>query len=364
MDRFILSAKVGALFFAILLISAGFLNKRDHKFYRHVSVDGKYEIVGNYQLNERYAKRINCYRFTYNKKGTLIKIMYLKGGKISSDPYWGIAKIKFTYKNDVAVATATTRTATTRIEYRKYYNEQGKPTNDNINGVHCMSLKFDPLNSVLSVFCYDKNLEIVKDQFGVANYVFRIRKSGDIFYLNYCDEDGKVIQSKCNTYQVQYGKDTDTNTVEQYSTNRFGDLTYRRDSMVKVKKKFDRFDNLIEEKYLNNKGQLVVSQFSDVALIRWKYDRNGNLIEETYYGTDQKLKEDGILGVAKIKWKYDVRGNMSEERYYGSSNKLKEKQNNTLFSYAIKRSAYNIEGKLIRVQYLNSKRRTVRKINY
>jgi len=77
------------LLFSVPTGSAG----ETHQYYRHIELDGSYNLVGRYPVDKKDANSVNCYRFTYDEDGRLIKVEYTKGGRLAIDPYFEVAQI-------------------------------------------------------------------------------------------------------------------------------------------------------------------------------------------------------------------------------------------------------------------------------
>ncbi len=338
--------------FVITVLSLSFNSfaKHTYTYYRQLTISPKYKFIGNYEVAERFTKKVNCYEFRYNKYGELDRITYLKNGKPAMDKYLSISKIKLTYNKDGAV-------------HRRYYNKKNKPITDKINGVYGTSVIYDTLRGIISMKCHDIGKEeYMKDQYGVTNYVLTLDKDGDIQSLAYCDARGKPLDTEI--YRIKYDHEKDKNAVNQYFSDRLGNILSGSDNIVKVKKIYDDLGNLTEERYLDKSGNLVESAYSGIALTRWKFDRNGNLLEEIVYGADEMPKEDSIIGVSKTKWRYDGKGNVMEEKYYNINNKLTNKKNHELFKHAIIKWRYDKKGRIETIQYFDEKRKLVSVIEH
>ena len=73
--------------FLLIIISLliGSCARRPANYYRKVDIGSRYEIIGRYPIKDDMATKVNCYHFIYNEKGKLVRVEYLKRGKLHND---------------------------------------------------------------------------------------------------------------------------------------------------------------------------------------------------------------------------------------------------------------------------------------
>jgi len=236
----------GCLKGVLVLVTGVFLliegcTKKPANYYRKIELDGRYSIVGRYPVPDKIANKVNCYHFIYDEKGKLIKVEYLKSGKLQNDPYFGVARIIIEYSEG--------------YEKRIFQDAKGKPK-ANSDGVYSIRLKLDENNNPISLFNYDKEGNLTEDKYGVAQYLWTLDKKGWRIKSIRIDKDGERITDNNGYYELRW--------------------------------KYDGKGNIIERSNHGKDGQLLEGK-DGVAITRMKYDENGNTIEERYFGTDEAL---------------------------------------------------------------------------
>ena len=58
-------------------------------YYRKVDLDERYAFVGKHPVPKTEVKEIACYRFVYNGIDQLVKVEYLKAGRLREESYFG-----------------------------------------------------------------------------------------------------------------------------------------------------------------------------------------------------------------------------------------------------------------------------------
>jgi len=114
------------------------LMERRANYYGHIELNGRYEIVGRFPIPDEMAQKVNCYHFFYDDSNQLIKVEYLKRGKLSEDEVFGFG---------------ITRVIIERSEgfERVYQDVRGNPTT-NIYGVHSIRLRLNESNHAVALF--------------------------------------------------------------------------------------------------------------------------------------------------------------------------------------------------------------------
>ena len=62
----------GMLFILCIFLFASCSSEKQENYYRKVRLDGTYSIIGRFPVADELAKKIDCYRFVYNKDGELL----------------------------------------------------------------------------------------------------------------------------------------------------------------------------------------------------------------------------------------------------------------------------------------------------
>ena len=115
------------LIIILACLAMGAVSKQRDKYYRKLNPYIGYTIKGMYPVTSEMSKKINCYHFIYNSAGKLIKVEYLKNGKLRKDPLFEVAQIVIEYSKG--------------NEKRTYLDKRGKPIAKK-NGVYSINLKF------------------------------------------------------------------------------------------------------------------------------------------------------------------------------------------------------------------------------
>ncbi len=293
----------------VLIINAFAAGKTE--FYRQISIDGGFNLVGRYPVSESEGKQGASYRFTYGDNG-LDKVEYLINGLMKeNDLYFGAGQIKIEYSDN-------------GWEKRSYFNYRGKPTRDVVSGAYSVRIKRDEENNTISLFNYNKTGNLVKDKYGVAHY------------LCYLDDQGRRASS------IRF----------DVSGNRVTD----KEGFYELVSKYDDNGNVVEQMNYGKDGKLMEDELF-FAMIKREYDEKGNIVHETFHGVDGELKLHSIAGVAMVDREFDDQGRITMERYYGIDETPRERVKYSGFSYAMIRFNYGADGELKKIVYLDRNER-------
>ncbi len=327
---------IGILITIAFLFSFALLGLAEEKanYYRHITVDGTYSIVGRYPIDDELADEVNCYHFVYDNIGRLRKVEYLECGNLSIDPFFEVAQVSIEYEQG--------------YENRIYLDTQDNPT-AGYNGVYSIRLKLNENGYPISKFNYNQEGQLVKDIYCVVQYIFTLDDKGRRIVTIFCDENGNRIENIYESFKVIKKYDKNGNVEEKSFYGKEEKLKdHKKYGVAIIKYEFDEQENIIEESYYEKDGKLKERSDLGLAILRQKYDEQGNMIEESYHEKDGKLKERFDLGMAIFRRKYDEQGNMIEESYYGTNEKLIVPYDR---DYAIMRKKYNYRGNLVEISY-------------
>ena len=255
----------------LIVISYVSINYGEDFYYKKVKLDGKYKIVGRYQINREKAKKTSCYDFIYNETGKLIKVQYLENGNLNIDPYFGCAIITIEYSEG--------------YETHIFKDVNGKPMK-NEKGVYSVRLKLDKNGNPILLQNLDNNGKLMEDIDGVSQYKWILDDKGRRIISFRLNKQGEQITDKNGVYEISW--------------------------------KYNDKDEIIESWYYGTNGQLVEDK-NGITIIRWKYDNSGNIIEISYYGINGKLKNRKDWGIAKIIWEYNKTGELKIAKFFGEN---------------------------------------------
>ncbi|MEK6967402.1 MAG: hypothetical protein AABX51_02105, partial [Nanoarchaeota archaeon] len=218
------------LIVVVIFLMQGCGKERKFNYYRVAEIDGRSAIVGRYPVPDKMSKKVNCYHFVHNDKGKLVKVEYLKGGKIAVDAKSGVAKIIIEKQEG--------------FEKRIYHDAKGKPIEDK-KGVYSIRLKLNKKGNPETLFNYDRDGNLTEDSSGVAQYLWTLDKNGRRIKSYRINKEGKRIVDKNGMYEMRW--------------------------------KYDKYGNVIEWSNHGKDGQLLEDNVN-IAIMRRKYDKQGNTI--------------------------------------------------------------------------------------
>lgn len=169
-----------------------------------------------------------------------------------------------------------------------------------------------------------RNNSPANDADGVAGFLYKRNARGQVIgekYL-YCEGEGY-----------------DAAQTDGYHKKSLRDGTYEKCC------DYDENGDLTEEKYIDDKGRLVLSE-KGYAGIRLSYDEKGNKTRESCYGTDGQPVINNA-GCADTVWEYDDMGNTVKMSHYGTDGRLISIN----MGYAVSESVYDEQGNEIRESY-------------
>jgi YD repeat-containing protein len=319
----------------MILSIIGCTEKKTAKYYRRVSIDGRYAIKGENPISRSMGQKGESYRFSYNKKGELIKVEHFLGRKLRAESFFG----------ELVAQVAIQHLAV--YEERRYLDLKGNPVTDKY-GVYYIRLPFDENNNPVSRLNYKYGI-IAEDNNGVAQYVWTLDNEGRRIKAIFYGVTGKRVTSKNEGFETHFKYDEAGSMIERSYLNSKGALQEDNNGVAILRQKFDEKGNIIEMSYFDSKDRLT-ERGTHVAIVRQKFNEDGNIIEERYFDKDEKLNENN-MGVAIVRSKFDAYDNMVERRYYDSDDKLTE---GIFYGFAIRQYKYDKFGRLAETRFLDT----------
>jgi len=320
----------------VLLISGCVGSREGDKYYRKVSIDGRYVIKGEYPISEEAGKKGEAYHFIYNKKGELIRVGHLLGGKLKEESVFG---------NNVAQLLIEHFET---YEKRTYLDVNGTPVMDG-HGVYSISLLFNEDNHPVSRLNYGDFGEFIEDNYGVAQYSWTLDDEGRRIKTVFYNLVGGRVTIEEEGFETQFKYDESGNMIERSCFDSEGKLREDNNGVAILRQKFDDKGNIIEIRHFDAMDKLK-EMGNGIAVIRQKFDGDGNVVEVRYLGKNGKLNENN-MGVAIMRNKFDAYGNILERGYYDLSDKLTEGK---FFGFATRQWEYDEEGRVLETRFLDT----------
>ncbi|MBN1695117.1 hypothetical protein JW879_06940 [candidate division WOR-3 bacterium] len=320
---------------AILLIDGCAGKSANYKYFRKVDIDGRYSIIGKYPLSPEMGNKGEAYRFLYNKKGELIRVDYLMGGKLRDGSFFG---------NNVAQVLIEHFET---YEKRAYFDVNGLSVRDRY-GVYSIRLELNDNNLPTSKLNCGVFGEFTEDIYGVVQYLWTLDGEGRIKKAIFYDFLGKRLTIEEGGFETAFKYDEDGNMIERSYFDSKGNLKENKDGVAVLRQKFDDKGNIIEIRQFDAANKLI-ELGNGVAVTNQKFDEDGNIVETRYLGKDEKLKENN-MGVAIMRCRFDAYGNIVEQKYYDMSDKLTEGK---FYGFATRQWEYDEDGKLLETRFLD-----------
>jgi YD repeat-containing protein len=350
------------------------------RYFFTVDLDPRYQLVGKGELTEEASAQSNCYCFTYDADGRLLRIEYRRAGVPMPDPFYQAARIDFEYQPGV--------------ERRWYRDAKGQPVR-NIDGIYGEELSLNGQGFPTDVTNLDANGARMGDSSGILHYVRTLDDKGRLItgrrigifgtavkddsgyfetrtvyddqgrrseYGNY-DASGLLLNDDDGVALVRttYTIDPDfIQSVESYF-DAAGSTTEEKSSGVHQRqRKIDNRGFLLSESYFDTFGAPTLDTTTGIHERRYTYDDRGNQLTEEYFGTDDKPKNINS-GYAKIVYKYDDRNRIGQWAFFGDDG---SPQIVAALGAAVIRQEYNPDGEIARKQYFDGRGNPVDNLIY
>ncbi len=306
-------------------------------FYRIIEQRGD-TFVGRHRLTPDAAKKINCYKLTYNNK-KLKTIETFRVGKLhDSLPYSMVAKIVV---EDIQNG-------------KKHINKDinNKPATD-LRGGHYYTLVKKEENVIVSTR-YGLFGAITGGYLDIAQIEATLDKKGRL--LKSLAYDGRLVQIKNKQnelYETRYRYDNDSNLIELAMYNLVNKPANDKYGVAIYRHKYDKYGIPLEISCHGTDGELKDSDLSGVAITRMKYDDLYNLIEIGTYGINEQLRNNKE-GYAIIRFKYNEKRDCIKTSHYDADEKPVENKDGIavyLSKYdeagnTLEKSGYGVKGTL------------------
>ncbi len=320
------------------------------------------DLSGSKEVSKEGLDNQYCYMFIYeDKDDSLIKIHYIRNGRISYIPLKQYSTINLAYEDG--------------FELRTFADPFGNAV-ANEWGIYTIRTKLDEDKRYLKSFNYDKKTRLTDDNNGVCMYGFdydeqdrliQVRsfdkrnkpvldKGYAMISLEYQDEENTVTKTyldarkkpAANIFGVVYEKVTSVST-NAYSVKQFsyfgGDFkpvlhkALQAHSMIQI---IDDRNASLETRYYDTQDKLITG---GVAVIRYKLDQYRHIKSIAYF--DHEYKATAKQGVHRLEYKNDRFGNVLELAYYNTENDLVPQESDV----ALLKYQYNRYGDMISKQY-------------
>lgn len=344
-------------------------NTEPHYFFT-IDFDPQYQIVGTGALTEVEAATANCYCFTYDTAGKVLRIEYHVAGTPRPDPFLQVVRIDFEHHAGV--------------ERRWYRDAKGEPMRD-IDEIEGEELSLNAAGFPTDITNLDASGARTRDSRGVYHYARTLDDKGRLIKGRCIGLLGIAITDNNGTFETRrlYDEQGRENEVGNYdasgnplnnsdgiATTRTGYTVYPDSTQIiksyfdasgqaveekdtgvhQIQRTIDKRGLLIDEAYFDANGEPTLTTDGGIYERRCTYDDRGNVLSEEFFGTDGKPKNGKINDFSRLVYKYDDKNRVIEKSYFGDDGTPQVLQN---LGAAIIRQEYDDQGNLVRRQFFD-----------
>ena len=331
--RSFLYGLLGTLILVLLINGCG--SGERAKYYRQVSLDGRYDIIGRYPVSREMAMKGESYRFVFDNEENLTRVEHIIAGEIRGESFFG---------RDVAWVEID---AFEMHEKRSYYDVEGLPCGDK-NGINSIGLPFTEDGYPREKLNYDSFGDFLEDNYGVCHYIWVLDDEGRRIRVNFYDRMGKQIAGTDGVFERRFKYDGNDNMVERIYLDSKGKLKADANGIAVLRQEFDSSGNVIEIRHFDARDKLM-EMTNGAFVIHRKFDENGNAVEESYRGKEGKSIENN-MGVAIVRSEFDPYGNIVERKYYDVNDELTE---GAFYGFATLKWEYDEKGRMTETRFLD-----------
>jgi YD repeat-containing protein len=296
---------------------------------------------GIHPLTADEAKTVKAYKFTYNDKGQLMSVEYVRNNVPLDYSSMGAAKIDYTYTGD-------------NIQTKKYFNSKNEQIEN--QGIYAVEYSLNNDGMRVGSMFYDKDGKMVDNRNGIHSYTWTVLPDGMVKENRHNLKGEEVVMNPfCPFYELRftyndkgyvtrmanYMADTLYNCTAEncgdigvsyftFTPNENGDVekfevynvTGQMSNLYwgwsKRISKFDANGYVTETTYYDQDNEVVGGKL--VPTTRYKYDEHGALVETTSYDKDGNLMNNPQNGIAMTQYRYDDAGNRTETLNFDMNN--------------------------------------------
>ncbi|MFA5814224.1 MAG: hypothetical protein WC865_01195 [Bacteroidales bacterium] len=277
-------------------------NRNDVKFYRNLlTSQTPFDMEkGIHPLSARKAKTINSYKFTYDDKGRILSVEYVRNNLLLSYSSMGFAaKITYVYSDNK--------------QNKYYFNYKNEPIE--VAGVFRAEYSLDPNGTRTGVTFFGKYGEPVENRNRIHSFRWEVLPDGMVRELRY-DLTGKetILNPFCPFYELRftYNEKGYVTRMANYKADTLYNCTAENCGEVGVSYFLfepDDQGDVLRFSVFNASG-LTSNVYWGWSKRINKFDRNGYLLESVFY--DQDGEYIGGKRVPIIRHAYDEHGAETE----------------------------------------------------
>ncbi len=261
-----------------------------------------FDILGNPAVDKEGG--YSYYKNDYDEKGRLKKI-----------EYYIIQNVR--KKVDMAYDKAESSVENGRDGIDKV-KEEGELVLRKDTGYAKVEYEYDEWGQETGCFYSGADTKpVISTKYLCAGFEYGYDERGnetDIYYLGLDKE--KIVRRDLGISHIRKEYDLQDNLIKKSYFDLNGPAVYNKKGYEVYEEVFVN-GQVVEKRYLDTDGNLVMHGDEGYAIVRYKYDEYGQCISEFYYDSNCKSIISGKYYCAGIEYEYDELGNKTDRRYLG-----------------------------------------------
>lgn len=277
----------------------------------------------------------------YDQSGNLIRESYFDAdGKPTMYNKYGYASYTNLYDNG-------------RVTESRYFDMQGNPILSGDGGYAIVRFEYDDYGQCVSKkYSDEEDNPIISSSYQCAGYKYIYDNKGNKTDTYYLGLDGRpMTRQDLGFAQVHYEYDGLSNEKkESYFDENGRPAIWKEGGCAAIEFTYDH-TNIVERRYLDKKGNLLLRPDTGYAVVRDAYDDFGRCISKSYYDDKECPVISTNLHCAGLKYQYDEIGQRTDIWYIGLDGKSMIRQD---LGYARLHTDYDELGNEVKVSCLDT----------
>lgn len=295
---------------------------------------------GIHRLDPEKIKNLNYYKFTYDEKGLIQSVEFMRNNILLNYSSMGnAAKVVYSYDGS--------------MQTKFFYNSDGEPVEQ--DGIYAVQYALDAKGNRVQLMYLARDGSMINNNKGIHYYNWKILQDGTVKENRFSLEGQEVASDTyCSflelrfsynykgylTRMANYRNDTIINCHGNSGESSVGYLIFTTDEQGDVLKtevfdasgqpselkagwskrifKYDENGYRTECSFIKNNEEPLNAEHTPV--IKYSYDDHGALTEMKFSGNDDQPVNDPETGAALIKYTYDEEGKRTDTTYFDRNN--------------------------------------------